>query len=371
VTRLLLAGGGHSHVEVLRRFAAAPPAEVEMVLVSPSPRLLYSGMVPGVIAGHYTRRDAEIDLAPLAARAGARFVAAAVTALDPAARAATLDDGSVLAFDVASLDVGASAGSGLGGADAHAIAARPLEALLTAWARMREDAARGAVRAVAIVGGGIAAIEIACAVRHRFRADLGPGAPAVALVTDEATLGARQPDGVRRRLVRIVEAHAIAVHAGSAAESIDADGVRLAHGGRVAADRVVVATAALPAAWLCDGGLACDARGFVRIGATLRSVSHEAVFAAGDCAVQDDAPRPRAGVYAVRAGPPLAANLLRALAGQALRAHHPQRTALALIATGGRYAVASRPPWSAEGAWVWRWKDRIDRRFVAAYRADA
>jgi len=371
VTRILLVGGGHAHVEVLRRFARTPAREAVITLVSPSPQLVYSGMVPGIIAGHYAPRAAEIDLAPLAVRAGARFVVAAVASFDPAARIATLAGGERLAFDVASLDVGAAAPSAIPGAAAHAIAVRPLPTLLTAWGRLRDDAARGAVRGVAIVGGGVAAIELACAIRHRLASDVGARAPAIALVTDEPTLAARRPDRVRRRLARLVAARGIVVHAGCAATAIEMAGVRLADGRIVPADRVIIATAASPAAWLRESGLACDARGFVRTDATLRSMSHPAVFAAGDCAIQDDAPRPRGGVYAVRAGPPLAANLRRVLAGERLREHRPQRFALALIATGDRNAVADRPPWSAEGAWVWRWKDWIDRRFVARYRAGA
>ncbi len=371
MTRLLLVGGGHAHIEVLRRFAQAPAREAALTLVSPSPQLMYSGMVPGIIAGHYTPRAAEIDLAPLAMRAGARFVVAAVASFDPTARIATLADGERVAFDVASLDVGAGASSAIPGAAAHAIAVRPLPALLTACERLHDDAARRTVRGVAIVGGGVAAIELACAIRHRLSADIGTHAAAVALVTDEPALAARRPTGVRRRLVRLIAARGIVVHTGCAATAIEIAGVRLADGRLVPADRVLVATAASPAGWLSESGLACDARGFVRTDATLRSVSHPAVFAVGDCAIQDDAPRPRSGVYAVRAGPPLAGNLRRALAGGRLREHHPQRFALALIAAGDRYAVAERPPWSAEGAWVWRWKDRIDRRFVARYRAGA
>jgi NADH dehydrogenase FAD-containing subunit len=70
----------------------------------------------------------------------------------------------------------------------------------------------------------------------------------------------------------------------------------------------------------------------------------------------------------VRAGPPLALNLRRFLAGGALQPYRPQPRALNLLSCGARYAIAAWGPWSAEGRWVWWWKDRIDRGFVARLR---
>jgi selenide,water dikinase len=133
-------------------------------------------------------------------------------------------------------------------------------------------------------------------------------------------------------------------------------------------DAALWATGAAPAAFLRETGLALDAGGFVEIDATLRSTSHPEVFAAGDVASMRGTPRPKSGVYAVRQGPPLARNLAAALAGGALAAYRPQREALALITTGERYAVATRGGLTLQGAWVWRWKDWIDRRFMARYR---
>jgi selenide,water dikinase len=144
--------------------------------------------------------------------------------------------------------------------------------------------------------------------------------------------------------------------------------VVLGGGGRLACDAPIVAIGSSAPAWLRDSGLALDADGFVATGATLQSGSHPEVFAAGDVASRVDAPRPRSGVYAVRAGPPLALNLRRFLAGGALQPYRPQPRALNLLSCGARYAIASWGPWSAEGRWVWWWKDRIDRGFVARLR---
>jgi selenide,water dikinase len=369
--RLLLAGGGHAHVEVLRSFARSPLAGAELVVVAPSPTLLYSGMVPGVIAGHYAAADATIDVAALARAAGARLVVAAITTLDVERRTATTSDGVAITFDVASLDVGAITDTALPGAVARAIPVRPLAGLVAACERLFDDAAHAAVRHVAVVGGGAAGIEIACAMGHRLRASPVAAAVAIALVTDQREIAASHPRAVHRRLARALARRDISVVAGRAARAIDAAGIALDGGARIDADRIVLATPAVAAPWLARSGLACDAAGFVQIDANLRSVSHPAVFAAGDCATRIDAQHPRSGVYAVRAGPPLALNLRRVVDGGALVAYRTQRTALTLISLGDRDAVASRPPWSAQGSLLWRWKDRIDRRFVARYRDPA
>jgi selenide,water dikinase len=153
----------------------------------------------------------------------------------------------------------------------------------------------------------------------------------------------------------------------AACESIGSDHVRLAGGARVACDAPVVAIGTSAPAWLADSGLALDAQGFVATGPTLQTLSHPDVFAAGDCASRPDAPHPRSGVYAVRAGPPLAANLHRFVEGAPLRPYLPQRRTLNLLSCGERSAIGVWGAWSAQGRWVWWWKDRIDRAFVRRY----
>jgi selenide,water dikinase len=142
--------------------------------------------------------------------------------------------------------------------------------------------------------------------------------------------------------------------------------VQLADGGSVAAVAVIWATGLIGAPFLAASGLACDAAGCVRVDAALRSLNHPFVFAAGDCASLDP-PRPKAGVWAVRAGPPLETNLRRAIAGRPLRPWRPQRRALAILGLGGGRALAWRGGLSLHGRLAWAWKDRLDRRWVARY----
>lgn len=357
---LLLVGGGHAHLQVLRAFAQQPLPAAEVVLVTPQPQLLYSGMLPGLVAGHYRLEDCAVPLAPLAAQAKVTLLEARLTALDAAARRVTLSDGSVLGYDLLSLDTGAEIdATAIPGAAEHALRVRPFEDFVAGWERLCARAAEREI-GIAVVGGGAAGVELAMAMAWR----LGSRAR-VSLITG-GTLLPGHAGGVRRRALRCLKRQRVTVLDDRCAV-VDADQVVLAGGPRLACDATLLAPGPSAPAWLRGSGLVLDAAGFVATGPTLQSESHPNVFAAGDVASRRDAPRPRSGVYAVRAGAPLALNLRRAMAGGELQTHRPQRFALNLLACGERYAIASWGPWSAEGRWLWRGKDRIDRGFIARH----
>jgi selenide,water dikinase len=365
--RLVLCGGGHTHVEVLRRFGLRPVPGVELVLVSPNRFTPYSGMLPGLVAGHYRFEQVHLDLERVTYFAGARFLQTLVTGFDPRSRVVTLADGATLAFDVASLDVGSRPPTdGIPGAEEHAIGVKPVEPFLRVSGQWLERARAGT--RLAVVGGGAGGVETLLSMQHRFRRETGRAdAVECHLVTDADRV---LPDhGARAQAIfrRVLAERGVELHLASRVVRVEAGAVHAANGLVVRADAIVWATGAAPLPLLRASALALDAAGFVAVNDRLQSISHGHVFAAGDCATMVGHPRPKSGVFAVREGPPLTANLRAALEGRPLRRFVPQKRALALISTGDRYAVASRGALAFEGAWVWRWKDWIDRRFVRRY----
>lgn len=365
--RLVLLGGGHAHLHVLQALAREPLAGAQALLISPQPHLTYSGMVPGVVAGHYTPEQARIALAPLCEAAGVQWIAEQASALDVRHRAVTLGDGRVAEYDVLSLDVGgAQDRAAVPGAREHALFVRPIDTLVDLMHRLREQAVQRALDLV-VVGGGAAGFELALALSWGL-SRVGDGASRVALVTGGPEPLAGYPGAVVAHGLKALARHKVTIFR-EACVAVEAGALVLASGARLACDVPVMATGVGAPAWLRESGLALDERGFVRTGPTLQSVSHPEVFAAGDVAVREDAPHPRSGVYAVRAGPPLALNLRRFIGAGELQPYTPQPRTLNLLSCGEQRAIMAWGDWSAEGRWAWWWKDRIDRGFIRRFSA--
>lgn len=372
---LLLVGGGHSHVEVLRRFALTPAPDVRLTLISRDRFTPYSGMLPGYLAGHYAFEDVHIDLAPLAEAAGARFLRDSVEGLDLAAQRVIPHDHSPLSYDRLSLNIGASPQlAAVPGASQYATPLKPIDELNTRWLALLERLQHSPVsKTIMVVGGGAGGVETLLAIQQRLRRlcrerSLPESLLQFCLVTRGPHLLASHNTRVQRRFARLLARRGVALHSAAEVIRVEPGQVHAADGRTLAYDELLWATQAGAATWLADTGLALDGAGFIQVDDHLASISHPHVFAAGDIASMVNYRREKAGVHAVRQGPPLADNLRASLHDRPLTRYRPQRRHLALISTGDRYAVASRGPWSWSGDWVWRWKDRIDRRFMARYR---
>lgn len=367
--RLLLVGGGHSHVEVIRRWGLAPEPGVTVTLVSPERHASYSGMLPGFIAGHYRFDECHIDLEPLCLRAGVTRIESAISSIDLTRSAAQCAGGADQPYDVISMDTGSTpVTANIPGADRHGMPVKPVAQFLERWTALRAAARNTATGLrIAVVGAGAGGIEVALAMQYRIHMD--GGRAQFTIVSDGPAILASHPAGVQRRLSAILRARGIAVRLHAPVRRALPDGLDLGDGVRLAADHIVWITGAAAPTWPRASGLQTDDRGFIAVNSSLQSISHPQVFAAGDVATMIASPRPKSGVYAVRQGPPLAENLRRALRGEPLMAYHPQSTTLALISAGNRYAVASYGPVAFGGAWVWNWKNHIDTAFMQRYHA--
>jgi len=366
--RLVLLGGGHAHVEVLRSFAADPGARPEVTVVTPFPRLIYTGMVPGVIAGHYRLDECAIGIEALAQRAGATFVQSRASLVNPGARDVMCADGGVIPYDVLSIDVGSQPAIGMArGVEQHAVAIRPLENLMKGWGSVLARTRAGGVSSISIVGGGAAGVELALAMDHRLRVERGDAAPHVRVITDTPVPVAEFSEGARRRLRRHLAKRNIGMHVSSTVVEVGHDHVRLDTGLEFASDATFWAAGAGAQPWIRESGFATDARGFLLTNDRLQSVTYREVFGAGDCATLEGMPLAKAGVFAVRAAPLLTANLRAALGGGELAPLRTDPRYLALVATGPCHAVGTWGGFAWEGDWAWYWKDRIDRKFVERY----
>ncbi|WP_138473281.1 selenide, water dikinase SelD [Poseidonocella sp. HB161398] len=365
VRDLVLVGGGHSHALVLRRWGMMPVPGVRLTLINPGPVAAYSGMLPGHVAGHYPQDALEIDLVRLARFAGARLIDGPAVAIDPAARLVTVPGRAPIGYDLASIDIGITTRMpDLPGFAEHALPAKPLARFAEGWRGFAAAAATGERPAsVAVIGGGVAGAELALTMHHRL-AGLG-AAPGLALIDRGEVLSGVTPRA-RARLLAELAARGIAIHEAAAIAEVTAEGPRLADGRLIGAGLTVGAAGATPAPWLAGSGLALQ-DGFIAVGADLRSTSHPEVFASGDCAHLTASPRPKAGVFAVRAAKILDRNLRAVLAERPLRPFRPQRSYLKLISLGPESALGQKGPLVFSGPLMWRWKDRIDRRFMEKF----
>ncbi len=373
VKDLVLIGGGHAHVLVLKRFGMRPIPGVRLTLIARDIDAPYSGMLPGFVSGHYAREQCHIDLRRLASFAGARLYHDEAAGLDLSAKHVLCSSRPPVRYDVVSIDIGSRPRQDeVPGASLYATAVKPIDRLIGSWEQMLERVlSRDGPTRVGVVGGGAAGVELTLAIQFRLRKEVAkagrdPGLVNVGLVTMGEILPTYAPK-VRHILMRILKERNVTLYIDREVVEVKPGRLLCANGGEMPFDEILWVTQAGAAPWLRASGLECDRGGFVKVRDTLQTVTDSTVFAAGDVADMVGHPRPKAGVFAVRQGKPLADNLRRVLLGKPPRSFRPQRRFLSLISAGNRYAIASRWGWALEGVAMWRLKDWIDRRFMKQF----
>ena len=376
---LVLIGGGHSHVAVLKMFAMDPLEGLRLTLICPDSYTPYSGMLPGLIAGHYSFDETHIDVVRLCRFASARFIKARVIGLDPNEKQIVCGDRPPIPYDILSINSGSTPDSAnIQGATGRIIPVKPISDFLQRWDALKQAILERPDCRIGIVGAGAGGVELALSMQRTLTAMLAEKSigerPTFHLVTRGADILEGHNSRVQAIFGEILAERHIAVHRKFQVESIDRTGItgssseseqNQAQG--LDLDHILWVTGAAAPDWVRQSSLDTDENGFIAIDENLNSPSHPDVFAAGDIATMMHAPRPKSGVFAVRQSRPLADNLRRAALKLSLRSYRPQTKFLSLISTGDKGAVASRGSWSAQGAWIWRAKDWIDRRFMQKF----
>jgi selenide,water dikinase len=362
---LVLIGGGHSHVIVLRMLGMNPIPGLQVTLISPSVKTPYSGMLPGVVAGHYEEDDIHIDLVPLCRFAGARFFQDRVTGLDLENKMIQCEDRPDVRFDVVSIDIGITPDvESVEGAKDNVIPVKPIDQFLERWDLFESNRELNHATNVGFVGAGAGGVELCLAVQHRLNNTGKQAQLKFHLFHDGTEILKEYPASVQKRFNKVLADRNIRLWANFRVERIKDHVVYSESGEKVVLDDIFWVTSAAPQGWLASTGLELDDEGYILVNETLQSVNNENVYAVGDIASVVQHPRPKAGVYAVRQGPPLFENLCRSILGKSPKPFKPQSEFLSLISTGNKSAIAHRNGKSIGGSWVWRWKNWIDQRFM-------
>ncbi|MFT5706205.1 MAG: selenide,water dikinase [Oceanospirillaceae bacterium] len=393
---IVLIGGGHSHAIVIKMWGMKPVAGVRLTLISNAVDTPYSGMLPGLVSGHYSFDETHIDLFKLCAWADVRFLKADVTGLDLVHKRISLLNRPSVDYDIVSINTGSTPNiHKTPGAVQYATGVKPIAQFYQKWQQLQQSMQSAQKPlSIALVGAGAGGFELILAMHYAWHKNGSKKIESTDsnesrentqsnqylkhqfhwIVSGDKVLTSHNRS-VQKQALKHCKALGIKVHFNFVVKQVTAHQLisednncsNILEGSSeksLAVDQVIWCTAASAASWPGLAALSLDKQGFIAINDQLQSLSHRNVFAAGDVATQINSPRPKAGVFAVRQGPVLFKNLCRAVLQKPLLTHRPQHNFLSLLATGNKYAIASKGPFSISGDWVWRWKNHIDQKFM-------
>jgi NADH dehydrogenase FAD-containing subunit len=365
---LVLAGGGHAHLETLAHLDEAIGRGHRVTLISPDPEHYYSGMGPGLLGGSYRPEQVRFPVQRLAETAGAIFIAGRVAAIDAPGQRLLLESGDSLNYDVLSCNTGSSVLPLPTGPGAPLIfPAKPVALLEQARRVLLARLDLGPVRLL-VVGGGPAGVELA---GNLWRLCRACGGRAAITLASSGRLLPRQPERARRLALTSLTQRGITVREDSPVVLLADGGALFADGRSHGCDVVLLATGITPGPLFRDSGLPVGTDGALQVDAGLRCPSHPQIFGGGDCIDFLPYRLDRVGVYAVRQGPLLRSNLLAALEDRPLQDFRPQRRYLLVFNLGDRHGLLVRGRMVLDGSLTWRLKDRIDRAFMGRFQGKA
>ena len=341
-----------------------PIPGVRLTLINPDTYSLYSGMLPGIISGHYTFDEAHIDLIKLTSFANSRFIKSKVIGIEPEKNKILLEGRPPLFYDLLSINAGSGSNyENINDIRNTAITVKPINQFLSKWEHIKRKINNSKnERKIALIGGGAGGVEIISAMRHSLSRN-----NQLTLFTKENRILKDFPKRTIHKFELHFKKNNIKILTNTEIKKINGDCiVDSENKERIFDDIFLVARTSGPE-WLKKTNLDLDDEGFLAVNDQLRSISKNNIFGSGDIVNIDKYNLKKSGVYAVRQGDVLSKNLRNTLLKKDLKKFKPQRSFLSIISMGEKKAIASKYSFSIQGKWVWNWKNHIDQKFIAKF----
>jgi len=383
VSDLVLLGGGHANIQVLKMMAMNPLGGLRITLISDQTHSPYSGMIPGYLAGYYTYEDCHFDLRRLCEELGLRFIKAKIIGIDPQRKKIRLENRADLSYDCASINVGIEPRRIEKLAHESAfkiIPLKPISQFITQWDQLLTDLKNykgNDSLPLAVVGAGAAGVEISIILKMLI--DKNQWNAKVCLIHRHEYLVSEKDRQAQKQLLKTLNALHINLYQNTEVLEVQENGLVLkGANGFVHTDfffRALIATQAAAPKWFKNSGLSVNQDGFLKVTEKLLVENEDSLFAAGDCIHFLPSPLKKAGVYAVRQGMTLEHNIRAFFTRQSsLKTFHPKKNVLSLITIGDMKALVHQDSASLlrvlSPVLLWTVKDWIDRRFMARFQAE-
>ena len=364
---ILLLGGGHSHVILLKHLSRLDSSKITVTLISESENLTYSGLIPAYMAGKVATSSLQFNLKNICRRYGFQFVESSVEKILKHKNQVVTADGKIWNYDICSVNLGIKAQK-LYTAESsidNVIYLKPIAGLIKKWDQCAAKLAASESQKIVIVGGGAAAFEVATACRLRFP---NPKTE-VKIISGLHRILQNYSNSTRHLAIRSLEKNNILIMNGQKVDSVEKQNLTLSGGDKVTWDTLLVATTAAPLELFKNSNLPVDHLGFVTVDQRLLVTGHENLFAVGDCSTFVASPLPKAGVFAVRQAPVLFKNILELVSDKkASHKYTPQSKFLSLLLSGKKTAIASYGQIAVSGWWVYKLKYYIDQKFMTKFQ---
>ena len=346
---VVLIGGGHSHVHIIKMFGMEPVPGVRVTLISRDFETPYSGMLPGYVSGFYTKEECHIDLVRLCAFSSTRLIHSEANGIDTNKKLIYFKNNRPpIRYDILAIDIGITPKPIMPDAAVNPslnsiTAVKPIDSFANRWEEILSQILISDFETkynIVVVGGGAGGVELIFAIHYRIQLELlkrgkDPKAVDITLVTKGDRLMNGHSKTAADAIFKLMQLKSINVlfntNIINATTSISTNYPKKSISTLVSNDNQIIpydqvfwCIDATTSPWLQNTGLDLTSDGFIKVHSTLESVNIPDVFATGDCCHIIEHPRPKAGVFAVRAGPPLLNNMKRKLFNLPLEKWTPQ-----------------------------------------------